>query len=71
MKFTAIMRRSLALSALALAATVMLSPAQPSEDPETPLMDEVGANEVPNLIMDGIIEIGGDVIGFLKRMLIG
>jgi hypothetical protein len=65
------MRWSLAPAALALAATVMLSPAQPSEDLEMSLIEQVGDNEIPHLIMDGIVEIGGDVIGFLKRMLIG
>src|SRR5262249_36975977 len=71
MKPTAIMKWSLAPAALALAATVMLSPMQPSEDLEMPLIEQVGDNEIPHLIMDGIVEIGGVVIGFLKRMLIG
>lgn len=65
------MRWSLALAALALAATVMLSPAQPSEDLEMSLIEQVGENEIPHLIIDGIVEIGSDVMGFLKRMLIG
>jgi len=65
------MRWSLAPAALALAATVMLSPAQPSEDLEMSLIEQVGENEIPHLIIDGIVEIGSDVMGFLKRMLIG
>jgi hypothetical protein len=71
MKPTAIMKWSLAPAALALAATVMLSPTEPSEDLDISLIEQVGDNEIPHLIMDGIVEIGGDVIGFLKRMLIG
>jgi hypothetical protein len=71
MKPAAVIRWSFALSAIVLAATVMLSPAEPPEDLETAMIDEVGANEIPNLIVDGIIEIGTDVVGFLKRMLIG
>ncbi|HEY4857892.1 MAG TPA: hypothetical protein VIH98_14665 [Xanthobacteraceae bacterium] len=71
MKPTAMMRWSLAPAALALAATVMLSPAQPSEDLEMSLIEQVGENEIPHLIIDGIVEIGSDVMGFLKRMLIG
>ncbi len=35
------------------------------------LIEQVGENEIPHLIIDGIVEIGGDVMGFLKRMLIG
>jgi hypothetical protein len=49
----------------------MLSPAQPSEDLEMSLIEQVGENEIPHLIIDGIVEIGSDVMGFLKRMLIG
>jgi len=64
------MRWSLAPAALALAAN-MLSPAQPSEDLEMSLIEQVGENEIPHLIIDGIVEIGSDVMGFLKRMLIG
>jgi len=71
MKPTAIVKWSLASAALALAATVMLSPMQPSEDLDISPIEQVGDNEIPHLIMDGIVEIGGDVIGFLKRMLIG
>jgi hypothetical protein len=71
MKPTAMMRWSLALAALALVATVMISSAQPSEDLEMSLIEQVGENEIPHLIIDGIVEIGGDVVGFLKRMLIG
>ena len=49
----------------------MLWPSQPSEDLEMSAIEQVGDNEVPHLIMDGIVEIGADVVGFLKRMLIG
>jgi hypothetical protein len=70
MRATAI-RWTCAVSVLALAATVMLWPAQPSEDLEMSAIEQVGDNEVPHLIMDGIVEIGADVVGFLKRMLIG
>ena len=71
MKPTAIVKWSLASAALALGATVMLSPTEPSEDLDISPIEQVGDNEIPHLIMDGIVEIGGDVIGFLKRMLIG
>jgi hypothetical protein len=57
--------------AAALVATAILPAVEPAGDPEAPLFDLLGDNEISNPIIDDLIEIGSDVVSFLLRMVPG
>jgi hypothetical protein len=57
--------------ATALVATAVLPAVEPVSDPEGPLFELLGDNEIPNLIIDDLLELGGDVVSFLLRMVPG
>jgi hypothetical protein len=44
-----------------------LPAAEPIDDVGAPLLELLGDNEVANPIINGILEIGGDVMDFLIR----
>ncbi|HEY7246404.1 MAG TPA: hypothetical protein VH678_21225 [Xanthobacteraceae bacterium] len=48
----------------------VLPAAEPTDAPVTPLLAilGVGDNEIPNPVLDGILEVGGEVVSFLIRM---
>jgi len=41
------------------------------DDPETPLLELLGDNEIANPILDDLVDIAGDVAAFLIRMVPG
>ncbi len=43
----------------------------PIDDSGSPFLELLGDNEIANPIIDGILEIGGDVAAFLIRMIPG
>jgi hypothetical protein len=57
--------------AAALVATAVLPVVEPDSDAEAPLFELFGDNEIPNVIIDDLIELGGDVVSFLLRMVPG
>jgi hypothetical protein len=57
--------------AAALVATAVLPAVEPAGDPEAPLFELLGDNEIPNLIIHDLLELGGDVVSFLMRMVPG
>ena len=44
---------------------------EPMDDLGAPLLELLGDNEIANPIIDGIVEIGGDVVDFLIRAIPG
>ena len=48
-----------------------LPPVEPMDDLGAPLLELLGDNEIANPVIDGILEIGGDVMDFLIRMIPG
>jgi len=57
-----------AWAASAFIAVAMLPAAEPVDASTPSLLEQIGDNEIPNTIMDGIYEIGSDVLAFLMRM---
>jgi hypothetical protein len=55
--------------AAAIVAASVLPAAEPADDPETPLLELLGDNEIPNPIIDNLLGLGADVVTFLTRML--
>jgi hypothetical protein len=49
----------------------VLPAVEPIADLETPVFELLGDNEIPNPIIDDLLEIGGDVASFLMRMVPG
>lgn len=46
----------------------MLPTAEPVDPLNAPVLELFGDNEIPNPVLDGIYDIGGDVVAFLLRM---
>jgi hypothetical protein len=46
----------------------MLPAAEPVDAPNAPVLEFFDDNEIPNPVLDGIYDIGGDVVAFLLRM---
>ena len=61
-------RWALIAGATAIVALGMLPAAGGAEEMQAPLLELFGDNEVPNQIIDGIVNISGDVMAFLMRM---
>ena len=64
----AVTRWALIAGATAIVALGMLPAAGGAEEMQAPLLELLGDNEVPNQIIDGIVNISGDVMAFLMRM---
>ena len=64
----AVTRWALIAGATAIVALGMLPAAGGAEEMQAPLLELFGDNEVPNQIIDGIVNISGDVMAFLMRM---
>ena len=64
----AVTRWALIAGATAIVALGMLPAAGDAEEMQAPLFELFGDNEVPNQIIDGIVNISGDVMAFLMRM---
>ena len=64
----AVTRWALIAGATAIVALGMLPAAGGAEEMQAPSFELFGDNEVPNQIIDGIVDIGGDVMAFLVRM---
>jgi hypothetical protein len=52
----------------AFISTAALPAVEPLDDAGAPLFELLGDNEVANPIIDGVLEIAGDVAAFLVRM---
>jgi hypothetical protein len=46
----------------------MLPAAESVDAPNAPVLELLDDNEIPNPVLDGIYDIGGDVVAFLLRM---
>ena len=71
MSWAKITRWTVISGAAALVAIAVLPDVEPVSDAEAPLFELLGGNEVPNLIIDDLVELGGDVVSFLARMVPG
>jgi hypothetical protein len=58
-------------TAAIVSAAILLPAVDPVDDPDAPLFELLGDNEIPNPIIDDLLEIGGDVASFLMRMVPG
>ena len=64
----AVTRWALIAGATAIVALGTLPVAGGAEEMQAPLFELFGDNEVPNQIIDGIVNVSGDVMAFLMRM---
>jgi hypothetical protein len=64
-------RTILICAAAAGFAAGMLPDGDSLNDAQTPTFELLGDNEIPNSIIDDILEIGVDVLNFLARMVPG
>lgn len=65
------MKWALMCGAGAFISSAALPAAEPMDDPETPLLELLGDNEIANPILDDLVDIAGDVAAFLIRMVPG
>ena len=63
-----ITRWSLIGGAAAMLALAMLPAPEADGETQAPLYELIDDNEIPHQILDGIVEIGNEVIAFLVRM---
>jgi len=54
--------------AAATLALAMLPAPEATGEAQAPLYELIGDNEIPHQILDGIVEIGNEVMAFLVRM---
>ena len=66
-----ITRWALICGASAIGWSAVLPAVEPIADLETPVFELRGDNEIPNPIIDDLLEMGGDVASFLMRMVPG
>ena len=64
-------RLALICGAAACIAAAVLPSAEPIDDPEAPLFELLGDNEIANPIFDDLLGLGADVVHFLMRMVPG
>ncbi len=62
-----IIRWGLICGTAAIVAAAVLPEGDLVDDPETPLFELLGDNEVPNPIIDDLLGLGADVVTFLTR----
>ena len=63
-----IVRWALVSAASTMVVAAMLPAAESVDPPNAPVLELFGDNEIPNPVLDGIYDIGGDVVAFLLRM---
>jgi hypothetical protein len=62
---------ALICGAAAIVSSAVLSAVEPADGLEAPLFQLLGDNEIPNPVIDDLLELGGDVVAFLMRMVPG